>query len=80
MVSGVAINSLEIILILQPARSDVKIGPEQPQKSKAKNYPSAGLGCVFIALVVVLPALSCNHSRKRSNAFGMQDFDIAQSW
>jgi len=27
MVCGVAINSLEMTLILQPARSDVKIGP-----------------------------------------------------
>jgi len=28
LVCGVAINSLEITLILQPARSDIKIGPD----------------------------------------------------
>jgi len=29
MICGVAINSLEITLILQQARSDVKIGPDR---------------------------------------------------
>jgi len=34
MVCNVAINSLEITLILQPARSDVKIGPNRAHGSR----------------------------------------------
>jgi len=38
MVCGVAINSLELKLILQPARSDVKIGPACAHGNRLKEF------------------------------------------
>jgi len=40
MARSVAINSLEIKLILQPTRCDVKIGPDRTDENKLIEYCS----------------------------------------
>jgi len=46
MVCGVTISSLEITLILQPARSDVKIGPVRTQVRQVPTVLDLWLRCI----------------------------------